>query len=35
MDASSADDTFYITDGNGNIAAKINASGITSFDFIS
>ena len=35
MDASIEDDTFYIVDGNGNIAAKIDKDGITSFNFIS
>lgn len=35
MDASEESDTFYITDANGNIAAKINGEGITSFNFIS
>ena len=35
MDASDSSDAFYITDGNGNIAAIINGSGVTSFNFIS
>lgn len=35
MDASDASDAFYITDGKGNIAAIINGSGVTSFNFIS
>jgi hypothetical protein len=35
MNASIESNAFYITDGNGNIAAIIDGNGITSFDFIS
>lgn len=35
FDASEETDKFYVTDGNGNIAAIIDGNGITSFNFIS